>query len=110
MIKAVFMVSGDKVVGFDLSGHAGTAESGQDVLCAAVSGATQCVNAVIEDAMELEGSFSVEEGKNNRITCDLSPLSNVPESAFKVLKGFMLTMEMWEEDFPQNIKVKRQHI
>lgn len=110
MIKAVFKVSDEKVVGFDLSGHAGTAESGQDILCAAVSGAAQCVNAVIEDAMMLENCFSVEEGENNRIICDLSVKSNVPEGAYKVLEGFLLTMEMWEEDFPKNIKVKRQHI
>ena len=110
MIKAVFKLSGEKVVGFDLSGHAGTAESGQDILCAAVSGATQCVNAVIEDAMCQNGTFSVDDGADNRIICDLSRKGEVPEVAYKVLEGFLLTMEMWEEEFPKNIKVKRQHI
>ena len=110
MITAVFKVSDSGVAGFTLSGHAGTAESGQDILCAAVSGAAQCVNAVIEDAIGLENSFSVQDGEDNRIECDLTRCISVPEGAYKVLEGFMLTMEMWEEDFPQNIKVERQFI
>lgn len=110
MIKAVFKVSDNGVVGFDLSGHAGTAESGQDILCAAVSGATQCVNAVIEDAIGLENSFSVQENGDNRIACDISAFDGKAEAAAKVLQGFLLTMEMWEEQFPKNIKVIRQHI
>lgn len=107
MITAVFKLSGKKFVGFSLKGHADMAESGKDVLCAAVSGAAQCVNAVIEDALGLEGSFSVKEGEDNLLECDISAFDKLPESACKVLEGFALTLEMWEKDFPQNIQVKK---
>ena len=107
MIKAVFNLNHTgEVVGFLLSGHAGTAESGQDILCAAVSGAVQCVNVIIEDALGLTGYFSVHDGEDNEITCDISSLENKTEAKL-VLFGFMRTMEEWEKDFPKNIKLKK---
>ncbi len=107
MIKAVFKLSpSGEVLGFSLSGHSGAAESGQDILCAAVSGAVQCVITVIEEGMGITGCISVKEGKDNRIECDLSSLSDKTE-ALKALKGFMLVMEMWEKDFPENINLKK---
>ena len=109
MIKSVFMVSTDnKVVGFSLSGHSGMAESGEDILCAAVSGAAQCVITVVEEEIGLTGCFSVQEGEDNLIKCDVSALSGEKAEAAKaVFSGFAKVMEEWEKDFPQNIKVEK---
>ena len=50
MIKAtIFRNNADELVGFEISGHAGFAERGQDIVCAAVSFlATTVVNSLEE--------------------------------------------------------------
>lgn len=105
MIKAVFNVNASGVCGFSLSGHAGAGECGQDIICAAVSGAVQCVIAVLEEGLGINGCISVVDGEENIITCDIL---NVPqfEKAVPVLEGFKRTMEEWEKDFPKNISLK----
>ncbi|MGN0700357.1 MAG: ribosomal-processing cysteine protease Prp, partial [Oscillospiraceae bacterium] len=40
MLKAVFFRQGERLCGFDISGHAGYGYEGQDIVCAAVSSAT----------------------------------------------------------------------
>ena len=50
MIGADFVIRDNKIRSFSTEGHAGLADAGQDVLCAAVSAMTQlCVNTVTED-------------------------------------------------------------
>ena len=41
MIVAKFFKSSRKFIGFQISGHAGFAESGYDIVCASVSSAVQ---------------------------------------------------------------------
>ena len=38
MIRIVFLEEGDRLIGFEARGHAGYAEYGADIVCAAVSG------------------------------------------------------------------------
>ena len=50
MIKARFLTNSDKTVGFIVSGHAGYAESGHDIVCAGVSASLMLtVNAITEN-------------------------------------------------------------
>ncbi len=47
MTRCVLYTRGDQVVGFLCAGHAGYAEAGEDIVCAAVSALTEtCVNAM----------------------------------------------------------------
>ncbi|MFQ8600843.1 MAG: ribosomal-processing cysteine protease Prp [Oscillospiraceae bacterium] len=51
MIRAVFQKSGDWFKGFEISGHAGYAGHGRDIVCASVSSAVMLTaNAVTEVA------------------------------------------------------------
>ena len=107
MIKASFKLSAQKeVLSFELSGHSGAAESGKDIVCAAVSGAVQTVIAVLDGQMGLTECFSVREGEQNVVFCDISALGGEKKTiAETVLEGFKILMEEWEKDFPNNIKV-----
>ena len=49
MIRAEFYESDGLMSGFTFSGHAGYAESGSDVVCAAVSSAVQLTANLLED-------------------------------------------------------------
>ncbi len=110
MIKAVFSVlQSGEAVAFKMSGHAGAGTEGNDVVCAAVSGAVQCVIAVIEAELGLAESFSVSG--ENTIRCNISNVEGEGRKvAETVLGGFMQLMEEWERDFPKNITVKKQLI
>ena len=47
MIRVTLHTKGECITGFDVKGHAGYAEAGQDIVCAAVSVlTTTCVNAL----------------------------------------------------------------
>ena len=53
MIRFILHSSGDRLTGFECTGHAGYAQEGSDIVCAAVSVlATTCVNALESVAKE----------------------------------------------------------
>jgi hypothetical protein len=107
MIKASFKLSAqNEVLSFELSGHSGAAESGKDIVCAAVSGAVQTVIAVLDGQMGFTECFSVRDDEENSVFCDISALKGEDRKiADTVLKGFKILMEEWEKDFPKNIKL-----
>ena len=103
MIRAEFSVSEQKVRGFTISGHAGLAPSGSDVLCAAVSAmALLTVNTLREvfgvrfDLIERDGFLSLT-------------LSDVPKDSRKsadgVLRGLMLQLQDLCLQYPERISV-----
>ena len=49
MIRAEFRKDGDRLSGFTISGHSGFADAGKDIVCAAVSSASQLVCNTITD-------------------------------------------------------------
>ena len=87
--------------GFTIEGHANFAESGKDIVCAAVSTLAQVFVSSVEkltnDEMECiisekDGFFDVEYKK-------LSEKSNT------LLASFFIGVEMIAEEYPENIKV-----
>ena len=49
MNRAIFRTRAQRILGFEISGHSGYAEAGEDIVCAGVSSAVQLtVNAVVE--------------------------------------------------------------
>lgn len=103
MLKAEFFVTnfGD-ITGFDINGHSGYAESGSDIVCAAVSSAAYMtantvtdiigVNADIE-VNESIGQMKVEINKKDVALCS------------DIFRGFKSHLLMLEEIYPKNIKV-----
>lgn len=62
MITAVFSVADENIIGFDIMGHSGYAQAGQDIVCAAVSSAAYLTANLLEKTgTEIESS--VQEGK-----------------------------------------------
>lgn len=62
MITITFFKRGDELIGFDSRGHAGFADPGQDIVCAAVSGILFAVASTLED---LAVNAYIEEGENH---------------------------------------------
>jgi len=62
MIRAKIIRAGEQILGFECKGHAGYAEEGSDIICAAVSIlTTTCANA-LESVAGVEGRAKVDEG------------------------------------------------
>ena len=59
----VFSESDGKITGFSVTGHSGTAERGQDIVCAGVSSLTQTALLGIMEYLHREVDYDVASGK-----------------------------------------------
>ena len=101
MITIKLLKRNVRTVGFDVSGHSGYAESGSDIICAAVSSAVGLVETVINDSMKIKTEVKVDP---NTARVFLS-LSEESEKGLEVLSGFERHMKALSEEYPMYIKV-----
>ena len=62
MTKIVFFRSGGSFYGFEENGHAGYADEGADVLCAAISAMTMLIINTVEVAYASRVEYDIDEG------------------------------------------------
>lgn len=99
MIRAVFYKSKEIFSGFEISGHAGYAEIGSDIVCASVSSAVQlAINLLAEFGCE-----PLAEAQNNNIVRCKAGLSE--ENASRIIYQLMIHLKSILEEFPKTIKI-----
>ena len=98
MIRAEFYESDGLMSGFTFSGHADYAESGSDVVCAAVSSAVQLTANLLED---FDFSPDVNVG-NNIIKCCVPKGDKNSDKIFSALK---IHLEAILDEYPKTIKI-----
>jgi len=100
MIKITFTQNKGNIAGFVLSGHAGAADAGEDVICAAVSSAAYLAANTITEIMGIPArsvaqdgyfSFEINEGGSK-------------ESA-AILSGLKLHLSELQKQYPEFISV-----
>ena len=101
MITVKLLKRNVKTVGFDVSGHSGYADSGSDIICAAVSSAVGLVETVINDSMKLKAEVTVDPD-SARVALRLSGES---DKGLEVLSGFECHIKALSEEYPMYIKV-----
>lgn len=85
-----------RISGFRCAGHAGYAEGGQDIVCAAVSALTvTAVNSV----ESLTGDRFTYEGDERKGRMDFKVIPPVSEGASLILKSMFLGLSMIEESY-----------
>lgn len=102
MIVATFFTDDkDKLVGFNVTGHAGLADHGEDVCCASVSSAVMMTANTITEAFKIKADVKVEEN-------DISLMLDDDETGNgdKILLGSLTHMYFLAEEFNGHIKVK----
>lgn len=99
MIRAEFYESEGKLTGFRVTGHAGFAESGQDIVCAAVSTAISLTANIITDGFFMEADVSAGD---NVITCKVNSPDDRTQAVLSVLKA---QLGIIIEEFPNTIKI-----
>lgn len=99
MIKVSFFISDNLISGFEISGHSGSANAGEDIICASVSSAAYMAANTVTDVLFINADIEVEDGYMR-----LS-LNEKLSEAQQILKGLRLHLESLAGDYPKNIKV-----
>ena len=94
----------DRITGFSVSGHSGYAESGSDIVCAAISAVVTMAEATINDVCGAKAKVRVKD-ESARITLMLPASCDEEETVQAVLSGLMLTLISLREDYPDYIEV-----
>ena len=104
MTRCEFYTEEDRITGFSVSGHSGYAESGQDLVCAAISAVVTMAEATINDVCGAKAKVRVKE-EDARITLTLPTSCDEEESVQAVLAGMLLTLCSLRDDYPDYIEV-----
>lgn len=100
MIRAEFFYKKGEPVSFKVSGHSGYAESGKDIVCAAVSSAVQMAVNGITEIVKI--SCKVNVGADS-VECVL-PEGSRP-AAWHFISALRLQLKNLSEDFPNTINL-----
>ena len=95
----------DRITGFSVSGHSGYAESGSDIVCAAITAIVTMAEATINDVCGAKAKVRVKDQENARITLTLPASCDEEESIQAVLAGMMLTLCSLRDENPDYIEV-----
>lgn len=107
MINAVFLKDNSGFYGFDVSGHAGYAEYGEDIICAGVSSALMLTANTITDFFALETKINQKENDIILVVTDKDQTS----AANKLIASLKNHLDLIEEQYSGtiNITVKNQN-
>ncbi len=101
MIEAMFPRANCQITGFTVSGHAGYATSGKDIVCAAVSSAVQLTSNGITEILHYPADVSAE---GNRVS--LQTTGDIPADVQAMLASFELHMRLLAEEYPKFIRIR----
>lgn len=109
MIKAILYNNDHGIVGFEISGHAGYADVGEDIVCAAVSIlATTTVNS-LEVQLNQSSNYEVGE-KAGYLKCCLPP--DLTEEDYNksqvILKTLEIGLKSIEQEYKEYIKITQR--
>lgn len=106
MTTASFATDGNRITSFTIKGHSELAESGEDILCAAITSAVRLTECAINDVLGLEAVVKVSE-KDASITLKLP--RNLEGEADQVCQTLLVSMMVYfvqlQEEYPENITV-----
>ena len=101
MIRIEFFSKGDCLTGFHLSGHAGYAACGADIVCAAVSSAAYMTANTVTEILSLDPEIEVAEGD---LLLKLKTITEADKAA-DIMNGFRLHTEELQSQYPDFINV-----
>ena len=104
MTKCEFFTDNERITGFSVSGHSGYAESGADIVCAAISAAVTMAEATINEVCGAKAKVRVKQ-EDARITLTLPASCDEEESVQAVPAGMMLYLCSLRDEYPDYIEV-----
>ena len=104
MTRCEFFTEEDRITGFSVSGHSGYAESGSDIVCAAISAVVTMAEATINEVCGAKAKVRVKD-EDARVTLTLPTSCDEEEAVQAVLAGMLLTLCSLRDDYPDYIEV-----
>ena len=106
MTTVTFLTEDARIIGFDVQGHSGWGESGEDIVCAALTSAVRLVEATVNDVMGLCAAVKVREADASISLRLPGGLANTAESTCQnLLTGLMVYLAQLHDEYPDNIEV-----
>ena len=106
MTTVTFLTEDARIIGFDVQGHSGWGESGEDIVCAAITSAVRLVEATVNDVMGLCAAVKVREAYASIALRLPGGLANTAESTCQnLLTGLMVYLAQLHDEYPDNIEV-----
>ena len=86
--------------GIEMSGHAGYAEAGKDIVCAAVTALTQTLIRSLEDLARDEIEYEVSPGR-----ADIH-YGNLSEEGRLLIDSFFIGVCLIADEFPEYVRIE----
>ncbi|MGE5454030.1 MAG: ribosomal-processing cysteine protease Prp [Methylocystaceae bacterium] len=109
MVKYTIQTSKQKIVGFQVTGHTGYKEAGQDIVCAGVSAIAQTAALGLVNHLGQQTRWHQETGK---LSCQISNLQSDEEviASQAILRSMQLGIEAICEAYPDFVKVDYKEV
>jgi len=109
MVKYTIQTCKQKIVGFQVSGHAGYEDAGRDIVCAGVSAIAQTAALGLVSHLGEQTRWVQETGK---LSCqiDNSPSAEEEVASQAILRSMQLGIEALREAYPDFIKVEYREV
>ena len=101
MICATLLTRNGVLCGFDVQGHSGSAVSGQDIVCAAVSSAVYMAANTLTEVCGCDATVQQADGKLCMTVCETDITK-----AQEVLKGLHIHLQGLVAQYPKFIKIQ----
>ncbi len=96
----IFRDNEARITGFRVTGHAGTAPQGEDIICAGVSALTQSALLGLERWADRQMNLTVESGKL------IMDLTSEPDSLTQaILETMVLGLTAIADNYPKNVSL-----
>lgn len=102
MTTAKFLFSDETIISFELSGHSGAGECGNDIVCSAVSSAVYMAANTIIEIMKINPEAVVRDGYF-KIQMNLSDA----RKSKVITDGLYLHLSELQSQYPNNLKLER---
>ncbi|WP_125115426.1 ribosomal-processing cysteine protease Prp [Agathobaculum sp. Marseille-P7918] len=106
MTKVTFSSRGGKLLSVDILGHAGYADEGEDIVCAAISSAVMLTTVLLDDIQHVPAdTISQDEDTRIRITLQESGV----ERGQDALRALKLYLSVLEQNYSEFLSVMEVH-
>jgi len=91
----------------DLEGHSGYADSGEDIVCAAITSAVRYAEVMLNEVLNLNVPFRVDEDTTSISFTNINSFSPDVENiaADAVFEGFLRYMKQLSAEYPDYLNV-----
>ena len=106
MTTVTFTTKGQRIQAVEFKGHAGLADEGQDVLCAALSAAIELLEVTVNDVLAVGAATKVKKDSADISLKLPGGMGQEAEDTCQALMaGLMLYLTHLAEEYPENLTV-----